>query len=595
MAPTLPPALVERLGQIAQAARNASQGEKGAIYESACRELGIGLATLHRYLNAVSVRPKRKQRADAKDYTLPLEEAKLISAYQMEHIRKNGKEMKSLKAAVAELRECGEIVAGRIDPGTGEIFRLSDSAISRALYGYGLHLSQLLQPDPVNPMKSPHPNWCWQLDASLCVLYKLPVKGRRVEEIPSHEYYKNKLGKLAKVEHLLVQRYLITDHASGTLFMRYDLGGESAENLCDLLIQAVLERPGYPFHGAPNHLYVDRASANRSAMFRNLCQALGITLLYAQGARAKGQVEGSHNIWENGFESGIALIPTIATVSDLNQIATTWMHWFNGTQEHSRHGMTRYAAWQLIAQDQLRRVALDEKELRLLAREAPIERPVQPHLTVEYKGKAWDVSDIPGLIVGQDILVCRSAYDAEVAQVIRLDEEGREVFHIVHEKRREGSFRFFADAATVGLEHKRHADTPAQTARKELALLATGAATLEEDAAARKAKAPKFGDRTNPYQAAQEYQPPAWIPKKGADVAVPKPRIELPKLALPDLVVRLSAAMGKAWNPAEFYPRVKSWHPDGAAEAEIPALAERLLRGEEAQPVAQPPKLALVK
>lgn len=594
MAPTLPPALIERLGQIAQAALNAPHGQKGAVYDAACRELGIGKATLHTYLNAVSVRSKRKQRADAKDYTLPLEEARLIAAYILEHIRKNGKMMKSLKAAVRELRECGEIIAGRVDPETGEIFRLSDSAISRALTGYGLHPTQLLQPDPVNPMKSPHPNWCWQIDASLCVLYKLPVKGRRVEEIPSHEYYKNKLGKLAKVEHLLVQRYLVTDHYSGTLFVRYDLGGESAENLCDLLIQAVLERPGYPFHGAPNFLHVDRASANRSAMYRNLCQALGISLIFAQGARAKGQVEGSHNIWENGFESGIALVPSIATVDDLNRLATTWMHWFNGTQEHSRHGMTRYAAWQTITQEQLRRVALDEKELRLLAREAPIERPVQPYLTVEYKGKTWDVSDIPDLIVGQDILICRSAYDAGTAQVVRLDEEGREVFHLVHEKQRDEESGFFVGAATIGLEHKRHADTPAQQARKELSLIATGTATAKEDAAARKAKAPKFDDRINPYKAAQEYQPPHYLPKQGAEVATPKPKLELAKLPLPDLVVRLSAHMGKAWDAPEFYPRVKSWHPDGAAETEIPALAERLLRGEEAQPSARP-KLAVVK
>lgn len=593
MAPTLPPALIERLGQIAQAALNAPKGEKGAIYAAACQELGIGNATLHRYLNAVSVRQKRKQRTDAGDVTLSLEEAKLISAYQMEHIRKNGKQMKSLKAAVAELRENGQIVAGRVDPDTGEIFFLSDSAISRALYGYGLHLEQLLQPDPVNPMSSPYPNWCWQLDASLCVLYKLPVKGKRVEEIPSHEYYKNKLGKLAQVEHLLVQRYLITDHASGAVFARYDLGGESTENICDLLIDAVQERAGFPFHGAPNFLYVDRASANRSAMFRNLCQALGISLLFAQGPRAKGQVEGAHNIWENGFESGINLVPTIATVDDLNRLATTWMHWFNGTQEHSRHGKTRYEAWQLITGEQLRRVALDAKELRLLARDAPIERPVTPYMTVEYKGKAWDVSDIPGLIVGQEISICRSAYDAESAQVIRLDEEGREVFHPVYEKKRSGDFGFFEGAAEIGTQHKRHADTPAQTAKKELALIATGTGTLKEDAAARKAKAPKFGDKINPYKAAETYRPPAWIPKKGVEVATPKPKLELPKLPLPDLVVRLSAHMGKAWDGAEHYPRVKSWHPDGAAETEIPALAERLLRGEEAQPVR--PKLVAVK
>lgn len=595
MAPTLSAALTERLAQIAEAARNAPHSQKGAIYAAACHELHLSRATLHRYLGMVSVRGTRKRRTDAGDTALTLAEAMLLSAYLMEHIRKNNKRIKTLDQAVKELRANGQILAGRIDPDTGEIQRLSISAISRALYRYNLHPNQLLQPDPVTPLKSPHPNWCWQIDASLCVLYKLPVNGgRHIEEIPSHEYYKNKLSKLAKVEHQLVQRYVITDHASDTLFLYYALGGESAENLCEVLIAAIRERKGYPFHGAPNILMLDRASANRSATFRNLCKALGIRLEYAQQARAKGQVEVGNNGWECGFESGLKLEPNVATVEELNRLAILWAHYFNGTEIHTRHGMTRYAAWQLITTEQLRHVDLTEKELRILARDEPIERPVEPLLTVNYKGKPWDVSTVPQVIVGQKLLICRSAYDAEAAYVVRVDAEGREVFHLVHEKRREGPFQFFADGATIGEEYKRHADTPVQRHKKDIEMLATGTATLKEAEKARKAKVTPFGGAIDPYKEARQYTPPTWMPKQGAPVDVPRLTVEHPKLPIATLIVRLSGYMGRKWDP-EFSPRVRAWFPEGAPETEIPALAERLLRGEDSQPLAMPPKLALVK
>jgi hypothetical protein len=581
MAAPLSPALIERLTQINLARLAAAQGEKEAIYAAACEELQVSRATLFRYLDQVAVKPPRKRRADAGDSAFTQAEARILSAYLMEHIRKNDKRIKRIDQAVEELRAAGQIVAGRVDAATGEINYLSASAISRALYRYNLHPEQLTAPDPVTPQKSPHPNWCWQVDASLCVLYKLPAEGRRqIEAIPSHEYYKNKLGKLARIEHLLVQRYLITDHASGCLFVYYDLGGESAENLCNLLIAAVRERKGFPFHGAPRYLMADRGSANRSAMFRNLCAALGIELIYAQGARAKGQVEGAHNLWECYFESGLKLAPEVATVEELNRLGLICMHYFNSTEPHSRHKMTRYAAWQLIPEEKVRPVRLTEKELRVLAREKPLSRPVEPYLIVNYKGRAWDVSTVPDVMVGQKLDICRSAYDPDTAHVVLRDEDGHEVFHVVREKRREGDFQFFADGATVGVEHKRHADTPAQRAKKDHELLVTGTETLQDAAAARKAKVVPFGGAIDPYKQAREYQPPAWLPKQGTPVDVPRPQVDLPRLNFTDFLARLSTHMGRDWTP-EFYPSVREWYPEGAPETEIPVAAERLRRKEE--------------
>lgn len=53
-------ALTERLVAVARTARQAGHGERGAIYDAACMELGLSRATLLRKLKEVAVTDKRK-------------------------------------------------------------------------------------------------------------------------------------------------------------------------------------------------------------------------------------------------------------------------------------------------------------------------------------------------------------------------------------------------------------------------------------------------------------------------------------------------------------------------------------------------------
>ena len=580
------------LVDIARAAAEAKHGQKGPIYATACQHLQISLQELHRRLNEITVRPTRKQRNDAGKTALSFDEAFLLSGYINEHIRRNGKRIKSMDQAIQELRANGKIMAGRPDPKTGELKPLSNTAILRALSAYQLHPGQIAQPDPVTPLKSPHPNWCWQIDASLCVIFKMPVNGPRIEELRGQDAYKNKLQNLAKIEHLLVQRYLITDHASGVLVPFFALGGESTEGLVSALIHAFIPRPGMPMHGAPNILMLDQASANRSAMMRNLCRSLGIEMSFTMpgNPRSKGQVEGAHNLFETGFESGLKMAPEINTIAQLQAIGDVWAHWYNGDKTHSRHGMTRYAAWQTILSTQLRRVDVDEKTLRLLARSEPKTPKVSPYLTVDFCGKEYDVSQVPHVIVGQKLPVCRSGYDAESAMVVRTNEAGHEEFFMINQKKR-NELGFFEDAALLGREFKRHADTPVQTAKKAMELAATGASTLEEAKKMRAQNVVPFQGKINPYKQAQEYQAPAWLPKQGASVDVPKPTLELPRLSFTDVVVKIAAQLGRKWTP-DYTATVRSWYPDGATDEQIPGIIERLLSGE---PATERPALRVVK
>lgn len=571
--------IITRLCAVAHAAESAGHGERGRIYQQAADELGMSLQTLHRKLKAVAVRGARKRRADHGAVTLTRDEAQTLSGYVLEHIRKNNKKTKSIQQAVDELRANGEIIAARIDPDTGEVFPLSDGAIHRALRGYGLHPEQLLATAPVTTMISKHPNHVWQLDASLCVLYKLPDQpGYGITEVDSVDRYKNKLQNFARLEHKLVQRYLITDHATCCVFIWYAMGGESTDSLCRLLVEAVQQRGQFPFYGIPHLLYVDRGSANRSAIFRNLCQALGIRLEFAQGARAKGQVEKMHDVIELGFESGLKMAADVRDVDALNRVSHQWMHWFNSVKIHTRHGMTRYAAWQLIKPHQLITTRLNTEQLLMLAKESPIERPVKPDLTVHFAGDKWNVKDVPGVMVGEKLLITRCAFEADAAHAVLHDEHGREVFHQLPKVIIDETWGWRTDGAVFGEEHKRFADTSAQTDRKALERQAMDAETETEAEAKRKAKVTPFGGRIDPYKQATEYQPPLYFPQRGTEAEIASPARELHRMNRVQMAKWLHGRLQHEYDPTMSLELTNRF-PDGATEPEMEQVLADLRAG----------------
>ncbi|HCA6418176.1 TPA: integrase, partial [Pseudomonas aeruginosa] len=157
--------------------------------------------------------------------------------------RRNEKRLYSLEDAVEALRASKMIRADVIDEDTGEIRPLSISAISRALYSFGVHPQQLLQPAPVSELRSRHPNHVWQIDASLCVLYYLKPgadeHGNGLRVMEHDQFYKNKPKNVARIASNRVWSYEITEHASDWIYVKYVMGAESGENLCDVLIDAM--------------------------------------------------------------------------------------------------------------------------------------------------------------------------------------------------------------------------------------------------------------------------------------------------------------------------------------------------------------------
>jgi hypothetical protein len=572
----LTPSLIEALIAVRQRAEAAGHGGKGEIYAQACRELGISLPTLHRYLAQAVVRAPRKQRSDAGDVVLPLQEAQLISAMLMDSLRKNNKRLKSIGEAVALLRANSEILAARVDPGTGEIVPLSDSAIARALRTYQLHPDQLLRPAPAVELQSLHPNHVWQIDASLCVLYYLNARtdaesGLQVME--HKRFYKNKPANLKRIESDRVWSYEATDHYSGAIRLCYVLGAESAHNLAESFIQFTQQWDERPMYGVPQILMMDMGSANTSGAFRNLARRLDVQLLphAPENARATGQVENARNIIERSFESGLRLRP-VHSLDELNATARQWCHWYDGTKVHSRHGRTRYEAWLTIREEHLRLVDGDLAR-RLLTHE-PESRKVSDFLTVQFDGREFDVSSVPRVMVGEKLLVSFNPYQPDAAVIVDRDEEGRELLHSVPlVVRNEGGFR--EDANVIGERYRRHADTTADTHRKLVERIATDSQTDEEAAAKRKAQTASFGGRIDPARLWDSQPLPTYMPRKGTDLQVGTTARAAIRILNHFEVAREMVSRGVSLTP-ERNQQIAAWYPDGVPESDLDNLQNRL-------------------
>lgn len=570
--------LTERLVAIALAARQAGQGGKGAIYDAACKELGMSRATLARKIKEVAVMAPRKRRSDAGQSALTLDEAKLISAALMETTRKNDKRLYSIKDAVTMLRANNAIRAEFLDMETGELRPLSESTIHRALRMYGLHPDQLLAPAPVTEMASKHPNHVWQIDASLCTLYYLGNGAKGLQGMEGQVYYKNKPGNMERVSANRVWRYVVTDHTSGWVYVEYVLGAESGENLCSVFINAMQERGGADMmHGCPVMIVTDPGAAMTGALFRNLCRALGISLVInaVGNARAKGQVENANNLVETKFEPGLKLRP-VASLDELNTLAKAWRENFNATEIHRRHGQARSQVWMKIRADQLIK-APSVEVCRELAVATPESRKVTPKLRVSFQGREYDVSTVPGVMVGEKVMVTRNPWRDDAAQVVLVGEDGRDVFHVVHEVFKDEN-GFSEKAAVFGESFKRHADTPAQTALKDIEQLVTGTDSQAAAEAARKAKVLPFGGQFDPYKHIDDATLPTYLPRRGTAHDLVAPKVELPPLSLVEAAKQIKPKVessGGEWT-ADRFRWLQQRYPDGVPQEQLDTIVAEL-------------------
>lgn len=570
------PVKVQQLLEIARRLDAAVYGERAAIYNAGMATLGVSLSTLQRQLRLVRVTKPRKRREDAGSSGMPIEEARLISALLLESIRANNKQLSTIMRAVERLRSNGLIKAGRVDEVTGVFHPMSRSSICRALHAYKLHPSQLLQDAPAVSLASLHPNHVWQVDASISTQFYLADDGAQV--MHKAEFYDGKPANLKRIERQRLWRYVVTDHTSGTLYVEYVLGAESAENLCSVLINAMQKRGATdPFHGVPWILMTDPGAAMTSGIFRNLCRVLSIDLVINRvgNARAKGQVEQAHNLVEREFESALKFQPA-KTLEQINTWASRWMQFFNSTSIHTRTRRSRYGVWQLITPEQLR-LAPSVEVCRELAVCTPERRKVSNLLRVSFRGASFDVSSVPDVMVGETLLITRNCWrDKDSAIAVLVGDDGREHFHVI-ERIGVDAFGFADSSAVIGQQFKRHADTPAQVSRKVLEQLATETSCEADAQAARKAKAVPFGGRIDPHKYVSDTVLPAYLPRRGSTLHVDAPTVEVVPLSVVEAAKRLRPKLGQLWSP-QSYGWLLERFPEGVPEDELEAVEAELRR-----------------
>lgn len=574
---------------------NAGHGEKGDIVARLAAALGCSAATARSRIQALCPMPPRKQRKDANTLTLSELEAHRIAAYIRSTVRETGTGRIDVMEAVAHLRANGEILAGRVDEDTGEFFELSESQIRVSMRRYGVSTAQVDVETPAVRLSSPHPNYCWQIDASVSRQYYLGASG--TVEMDKAEFYRGKPDNFVRVNEQRLWRYLITDHASGCFDVLYVQGAESSANVVLALIHAMSKGMGC-MYGRPLYLMCDPGSGNKAAAVMNLCRALGIKVIVNRrgNSRAKGQVEKGHHQIETSLEAALKGLPPVSTVSDMNAFAAAWAHRFCATHVHSRTKLTRRDGWARITPEQLVLVPSPE-ELLSLANSHPKPCTVRDYM-IRFQGKVYDLRHYPGGINnGSRVEVVRNALDQNCVRVLM--REGNTEQYLIAPEIPKDDWGFVTTAARIGERHVGVPDSPAQTKAKQLDRIIHDAATDAEAEAKRKAKAVPFGGRIDPRALWQQENAavPPMIPRAGtpSDVVVPAvikpadlpavpprplaPAAELPVFVGFELVKLLKIRVeerGIAWNPDWWGVVAQRW-PNGLAEEQLDAAASSLL------------------
>ena len=480
----------------------AAHGESGAIINRAARVLNLSPGRTHALVakaaRDLGLAAPRKKRADAGESAIPSADLDAIAGARWKDMR-NGKRMIPLEETIDMLYQAGTISA-----------RLSASHVARLLRQHGLDLDSLTTPSAHVRMRTEHVNAVLAADASVCVLYRAPSgELRLIDEGGVH--YKNKPHNLVPVLDKLLTRFVAVEHASGCIAVRFYVGGETTANLLDFLMWVMTQRHDakgtpMPFHGVPYMLYSDQGGMFKSGPVRSFCSAMGIRQQWhAPGnSRATGSVEVAQNIVERGLESRLRYIDRASlSVPILNALAETWMHAYNGTRKHGRHGMTRYALWSTIASEHLR-LAPPMEIMRELPSSLSEARTVSADMQVSYQGTPYSVRYVPGVSPRDKVLVCVNPLAAPAVRVGVTDRDTGEI--IWHDVRpvQEGFAGYDTSAPVLGKdEYKAMPATPADERRARIRAQAYAQggtpATATQAQAAEKAGATPYQGQFDPF------------------------------------------------------------------------------------------------
>lgn len=589
MAVEVPPTVQRQqaLAELARALDEAGHGRKGELAAAYCAEHGVTLKTLYRQLAKIGYQSGRKRRRDAG--STRVDEATLteLSAALRLGIRKNGK-------ATMETPNARALLAAN-----GREFGVSNGRLNSLLKARHQGLAAQRQAAPHVSMRSLHPNHVHLVDPSLCLLYYTPSGEQKV--IRDDEAYKNKPERIEGLKALKLWRYVLVDHFSNTVLVRYyQAAGESAANLYDFLLWCWARNERRPMHGVPKLLVWDKGSANTSAAVQTALRVLGVDN-YAHEAgnpRAKGSVEEANNRVEKLFESRLKYEP-VRNVEELNAAADAWVSAYNADQipeydaRLKRPGMraplARFALWQMIRPEHLR--ILPPLELcRLFLTADPQSRKVRGDWTIQYahpmgKGtRRYDVRGIEHLYPRAEVQVSPLVYGGDLRILLVVtDPLGQPHEHMLEPIPVSETDGQRLDAPVWGQQFDRAPDSIVEQQGKAADRAAFPELADEDIKKAKDRNAAPFGGLDAHSHLGEVYLPDYMV-RRGTELSVPdRTRVEVRPLTHVEALRSLAARLGRPVT-AEENARLRADYPDGVPETDLPAIAERLLHPQPARP-----------
>ena len=434
--------------------------ERKAIVDEMCRMFAFSDKKAYKVLAENGWDSGRKKRKDAGTTSVNPETFAVIAAMARHGFRKNGKETMPVNVAAAVAITNGKEVG------------VGNSRLRQLLRENELSAKSVKTAPPYARMRSLYPNHVHFVDPSLSLLYFTP---NRQHLLRDDEVYKNK-PFLEGRENLKCWRYVLTDHYSSTICVRYyEAAGEKPENLYDFLLYAWGHKriPSYVFHGAPEMLFWDKGSANTSRAITNALKALRVkTETHAAGnPRAKGQVESANNIVETHFECLLKL-EAVHSLAELNDAAERWCAAYNGNELPALDTRLRRAGqvigvrtmlWQRITEAQLRELP-DADICRQIFTSGMLARKVAGDLTVRAihpKTKCalvYSLADLPGIVAGQEVMIQPVLVDLEPLVIVSY-KQGNEDFSFEVKPIEYDAAGFDQSAAVIGKEYKAQRDT----------------------------------------------------------------------------------------------------------------------------------------
>lgn len=568
-------ATLDYLKNLSNRLKTAPHGQKSTIVESSAKFLNCSVKQVYAMLKQAGLAPQtkkgdRKVRTDKGKTVITEEQAKLIGGMILVATRNNGKRILSVKDATEILKAQGKLPDVDV------------STILRALKMYHCHPDQLVVPTAHTSQRSLHPNYLWQIDASVCVLFYLPKGGAKMMD--EKEFYKNKPKNLEKVAKERVIRYVITDHYSGAMYVEYVQGAESSENLTKVFTNAIIKRSSAdPLHGVPFHLGMDKGSANMSGLFLNFLDRLSVKhIAHATGnSRAKGQVEQAQNLVETKFESRLPFLK-VSSLDELNALATKWRIDFNANHIHTRHRKTRNQVWLTITNDQLR-VAPSRELCQELITTRPKTVQVRGDLTVTHTVKgfanqSYDLTHLDGIYPKTEVEIVVNPY-----RVPNIDVAWQGQIYTVAPIVKDNA-GFDINAPVVGQSIVAKPQAVPEQNRKAMLKQAYNADTNAEVDKARKARAVAYDGQVD-IMADIDDKAQLYLTKKGVGLDISQSsHLTAKKVLKPltpvEIAKTLKAQLGDAWQ-LQFYQMIVDTFPDGISPDELSGVVEMLLPQDE--------------